>query len=257
MVASDTVKQSMKAKVNGMALNEGDFIKLTYTGRVGDDVFDTTEEEIAQEEAIYNPRAEYGPVTIRLGSHHVILGLEDELMKKEVGDEGDVEVPAEKGFGAHDEQLVRSVPVTQFQEKPKLGTRIEVEGRDGTVINIIGRRAVVDFNHPLAGKALDYHYAILEKVDEPVDQIQGLIKLYAGRSDINVTIADGTVELALPPAITYDRRWMVWRGTLIREIFEYYPEIRDVVMKETFPRPEQPGAAEAAETEEEITDTEE
>ena len=136
--------------------------------------------------------------------------------------------------------------------------RVEVEGNEGMVVDVIGRRAVVDFNHPLAGKTLQYSYTILEKVEDQVEQISGLIKLYSGRTDIGITIADGTVELALPPAITYDRRWMVWRGTLVRELFEYYPDIENVVMKETFPRPEKPEAApEIPEAEEETEETEE
>lgn len=226
-----------------MALQEGDFIRLRYTGRVGENIFDTTDEENAKEEGIYNPRAEYGPVTVRLGSHHIIIGLEDELIGKEVGAEGEVDVPPEKAFGAHEEEAVKSVPVTQFGEKPKRGMRIEVEGREGVVVDVIGRRAVVDFNHPLAGKTLNYSYAILEKVEDPVEQIKGLIKLFSGRTDIGISIADGTAELELPPAITYDRRWMVWRGTLVREIFENYSDINDVVMKETISRPEKPEAA--------------
>ncbi|MDN7012949.1 peptidylprolyl isomerase [Methanoculleus sp. FWC-SCC3] len=241
-----------------MALQEGDFIRLRYTGRVGENIFDTTDEENAKEEGIYNPRAEYGPVTVRLGSHHIIVGLEDELIGKEVGAEGEIDVPPEKAFGAHEDEAVKSVPVTQFREKPQRGMRIEVEGREGVVVDVIGRRAVVDFNHPLAGKTLNYSYAILEKVEEPVEQIKGLIKLFSGRTDIGISIAGGTAELELPPAITYDRRWMVWRGTLVREIFENYSEINDVVMKETISRPEKPvpevveaeEAPEPAETEE-------
>ncbi|WP_342770736.1 MULTISPECIES: peptidylprolyl isomerase [unclassified Methanoculleus] len=241
-----------------MALKEGDFVRLRYTGRVGENIFDTTDEEIAKEEGIYNPQAEYGPVTVRLGSHHVIVGLEDELIGKEVGAEGEVDVPPEKAFGAHEEEQVRSVPATQFREKPKRGIRVEVEGREGIVVDVIGRRAVVDFNHPLAGKTLHYSYAILEKVDDPVEQIAGLIKLFSGRTDIKISIADGVAELALPPAIMYDRRWLVWRGTLIREIFEYNPEIENVVMKETFPRPAKPEAApEVPGTEEETKEAEE
>jgi FKBP-type peptidyl-prolyl cis-trans isomerase SlyD len=224
-------------KVIGMALQEGDFIRLRYTGRAGENIFDTTDEENAKEEGIYNPRAEYGPVTVRLGSHHIIIGLEDELIGKEVGAEGVVDVPPEKAFGAHEEEGMKSVPTSQFREKPKRGTRIEVEGREGVVIDVIGKRAVVDFNHPLAGKTLTYSYAILEKVEDPVEQIQGLIKLFSGRTDIEIGIADGVAELALPPAIAYDRRWMVWRGTLVREIFENYPDINNVVMKETISRP--------------------
>ncbi|MDV2482325.1 peptidylprolyl isomerase [Methanoculleus sp. Wushi-C6] len=241
-----------------MALQEGDFIRLRYTGSFGENIFDTTDEERAKEEGIYNPRADYGPVTIRLGSHHVIVGLEDELMGKEVGAEGEVDVLPEKAFGAHENEEVRSVPVTQFREKARKGMRVEIEGREGLVVDIIGRRAVVDFNHPLAGKTLHYSYTIVEKVEDPIEQIKGLIKLYAGRSDIGITIAEGTAELALPAAITYDRRWMVWRGTLVREIFEYNPEVTNVVMKETFPRPATPAAAaeapEAEETAEETTE---
>lgn len=239
-----------------MALQEGDFIRLRYTGSFGENIFDTTDEDRAKEEGIYNPRADYGPVTIRLGSHHVIVGLEDELIGKEVGAEGEVDVSPEKAFGAHQDEEVRSVPATQFREKPRRGMRIEVEGREGLVVDVIGRRAVVDFNHPLAGKTLHYSYAVVEKVEDPVEQIKGLIKLYSGRSDIEITIADGTVELTLPAAITYDRRWMIWRGTLVREIFEYNPEVTNVVMKETFPRPAAPAAApEATEAEEAAEET--
>ncbi len=241
-----------------MAIQEGDFIKLNYTGSFGDNVFDTTSDEVAREEGIHNPQAEYGPVTIRIGSHHVIVGLEEALIGKEVGDEGDAEVPPEKAFGEHDESAVRSFPTSQFREKPQVGTRIEVENREGVVVNVIGRRAVVDFNHPLAGKTLTYHYKVEEKVEDPAEQIRGLIKLYTGRTDIEFTIADGTVEFLLPPAIAYDRRWMVWRGTLIREIFEWMEDINDIVMKETFKRPEKPAApAPVEEAPEETEETEE
>lgn len=222
-----------------MALQEGDFISLSYTGRAGENIFDTTEEEKAKEEGIYNPQAEYGPVIIRLGSRHVILGLEDELIGKEVGDEGEVDVSPEKAFGAHDDKHVKSVSVTQFNEKPVKGMRVKVDGNEGLVVDVIGRRAVVDFNHPLAGKTLRYSYSIHEKIEGLSEQIGGLIKLFSGRTDIGITIADGTIELALPPAIIYDRRWMVWRGTLVREIFEHYKEIDNVIMKETFSRPEE------------------
>ncbi len=195
-----------------MALQEGDFVRIRYTGRIGGDVFDTTDEEIAKEEDVYNQMAEYGPVTIRLGSHHILAGLEEELIGKEVGTEGEVEIPPEKAFGEHDENEVMSFPVTQFREKPEPGMRVSIEGREGMVISVIGRRAVVDFNH----------------------------RIFARRSDIDIRITDGTVELELPHDIIYDRRWMMWRGNLISEIFKYYPDINDIVMKETFTRPSSP-----------------
>lgn len=220
-----------------MALQEGDFVRIRYTGRIGGDVFDTTDEEIAKEEDVYNQMAEYGPVTIRLGSRHILAGLEEELIGKEVGTEGEVEIPPEKAFGEHDENEVMSFPVTQFREKPEPGMRVSIEGREGMVISVIGRRAVVDFNHPLAGKSVHYTYSIVEKVEDQAEQIRGLIRIFARRSDIDIRITDGTVELELPHDIIYDRRWMMWRGNLISEIFKYYPDINDIVMKETFTRP--------------------
>ena len=223
-----------------MALQEGDFVRIRYTGRIGGDVFDTTDEEIAKEEDIYNQMTEYGPVTIRLGSHHILAGLEEELIGKEVGTEGEVEIPPEKAFGEHDENEVRSFPVTQFREKPEPGMRVSIEGREGMVISVIGRRAVVDFNHPLAGKSVHYTYSIVEKVEDQAEQIRGLIRIFARRNDIDLRITDGTVELELPHDIIYDRRWMMWRGNLISEIFKYYPDINDIVMKETFTRPSSP-----------------
>ncbi|MBP7299669.1 MAG: FKBP-type peptidyl-prolyl cis-trans isomerase [Methanoculleus sp.] len=223
-----------------MAVQEGDFVRIRYTGRIGGDVFDTTDEEIAKEEDIYNQMAEYGPVTIRLGSRHILAGLEEELIGKEVGTEGEVEIPPEKAFGEHDENEVRSFPVTQFREKPEPGMRVSIEGREGMVISVIGRRAVVDFNHPLAGKSVHYTYSIVEKVEDQAEQIRGLIRIFARRSDIDIRITDGTVELELPHDIIYDRRWMMWRGNLVSEIFKYYPDINDIVMKETFTRPSSP-----------------
>jgi len=246
--------QILLSWVNGMVLQEGDFIRLMYTGRAGENIFDTTDEKDAMEGGIHNPQAEYGPATVRLGSHHVIIGLEDELIGKEVGTEGEIEVPPEKAFGAHDERYMSSYPTAKFQEKPKRGMRVKIDGDEGTIADVIGKRAVVDFNHPLAGKTLQYTYTILEKVEDPIEQIKGLIRLYSGRTDIGITIADGTIELALPPAIImYDRRWLTWRGTLIREIFEYYPDIENIVLKETFERPEEEEITpEVPDTEEEV-----
>ncbi|KUG20970.1 MAG: peptidylprolyl isomerase [Methanomicrobiaceae archaeon] len=223
-----------------MPIQEGDFIKISYTGRLGESVFDTTDADLAKEEGIHNPAALYGPITIRVGSRHVIPGLEEALIGKEIGYEGDTEVAPELGFGPHDESLVKSVPVTQFREKPKVGTRVEMDNREGVVVNVIGRRALVDFNHPLAGKTLHYHFAIEERVEDAQERIQGLIRLYAGRDDVEIAINGGTVEMLLPPGITYDRRWMLWRGRIVHEIFEYLDGIDEIIFKEAFRRPAQP-----------------
>ena len=65
-----------------MAITEGDYIKLEYTGSVDGIVFDSTSAEKAREAGIENPSAAYGPIMVRVGSGHVIPGLDDALTER-------------------------------------------------------------------------------------------------------------------------------------------------------------------------------
>ncbi|HII76173.1 MAG TPA: peptidylprolyl isomerase [Methanolinea sp.] len=221
-----------------MAIKVGDFIRISYTGRVDGKVFDTTDEDIAKDAGIFNPEASYGPVTIRVGSHHVILGLDEALDGKEIGEEGEVDVPPEKAFGPHEPTQVEAFNKNSFKDKPKKGMSIKVpEKGEGTVVDVIGNRVLIDFNHPLAGKPLSYSFRVEDIVEGAVEQMKGLIKLYAGR-DMDVSLNEGALTLHLPPGITYDRRWLLWRSRVIHEGFEHIPTIDEITLVETFARPE-------------------
>lgn len=221
-----------------MAIQVGDFIRLRYTGRVDGKVFDTTDEEVAKDAGIYNAEAGYGPVTIRVGSHHVILGLDEALEGKELGEEGETIVPPEKAFGPHDPERVEAFNKNSFKERPRKGMNIKVpEKGEGTVVDVIGNRVLIDFNHPLAGKTLSYTFRVEGIVEGAEEQVQGLIKLYAGR-DIEAGLENGILTLKLPAGITYDRRWLLWRSRIIHEAFEHIPGIDKIVLVETFMRPE-------------------
>jgi len=225
-----------------MPVAEGSFVRLSYTGRMGEKIFDTTDEAVAKEAGIHNPQAVYGPVLIRVGRRHVVVGLDDVIVGKEAGDEGTVDVPPEKAFGAVDEARVESVSLARFKEKPVIGQSVEIDNREGTVANILGRRVVVDFNHPFAGKTVTYWYRVEEVVESQPEQIRGLIQLYTQRT-MEVTVGDGVVTIHLPPAVMYDRRWLLWRSRVVQEIFEFYPEIGEIVLRESFKRQEKAGGA--------------
>jgi FKBP-type peptidyl-prolyl cis-trans isomerase SlyD len=221
-----------------MAIKEGDFIRLSYTGKVGDNVFDTTNEDKAKKAGIHNQSASYGPVTICVGQEHVILGLDEELAGKKAGAKGTVTVGPDKAFGQRDPKRVKSFPKSQFKEKPVRGmpVRLEEQG-EGTVVDVIGSKVIVDFNAPLAGQTLTYEYEIDEMVSEPLDQLKGLVRLYAGK-DMEIVIDDGKATVTLPPGIIYDRRWLLWRGRIIHEGFELINGISEIVLVEMFRKPE-------------------
>ena len=221
-----------------MSIKEGDFIRLTYTGSTNGRIFDTTDEAAAKSAGIHSPSAIYGPVTVCVGSKHVILGLDEEVAGKESGSTGTVTVAPEKGFGERDPKRLQSFPKSKFKEKPVRGMPVTIdEMGEGTVVDVIGARVIVDFNAPLAGMTLSYKYTIEEKVEAPLEQMKGLIRLYAGR-DIDASLEDGKVTINLPPGITYDRRWLLWRGRIIHEGFELIRDLAEITLIENFKRPE-------------------
>ncbi len=220
-----------------MPVKNGDFIRLIYTGATDGIVFDTTDEQTAKDAGIHNPQAAYGPVVIHVGSGHVVNGLDEALVEKEIKEEYTLELPPEKAFGLHDDSLLESLPVTKFKEDPVPGARVQVEGKEGIVVNRIGRRVVVDFNHPLAGKAVTYTYTILEMVESIEEQVKGLIRLYTQR-DMDVTHVEGVISITLPPGIQYDRRWLLWRGRVINDIFSMIENVQEITLLENFTRPQ-------------------
>lgn len=221
-----------------MAIKAGDFIRLNYTGKVGDNVFDTTHEDEAKKAGIHSKNAIYGPVTICVGQKHVIVGLDEELVGKKAGAEGTVTVGPAKAFGERDPKKIQSFPKNKFSEKPIRGMPVKMEEMgEGTVVDVIGSRVIVDFNAPLAGQTLTYSYKIEEQVTGPLDQFKGLVRLYAGR-DMEVAMDDSKVTVTLPPGINYDRRWLLWRGRIIHEGFEFIEGISEITLVETFKKPE-------------------
>jgi FKBP-type peptidyl-prolyl cis-trans isomerase SlyD len=219
-----------------MPVLEGDFITINYTGSIAGTIFDTTDEEVAKDAGIHNPEALYGPVTVRIGSHHVILGLDEALEGKEVGYEGEIDVGPDKAFGPRDQQKVEAFNKNAFKDKPRLGMNLKVDEKgEGVVVDIIGNRVLVDFNHPFAGKELHYWFRIESEVTVAEEKVNGLIRLYAGR-DMETAFADGVLTIALPPGINYDRRWVLWRSRVIGESLEHIPEIQEITLVETFKR---------------------
>ncbi|WP_421908190.1 FKBP-type peptidyl-prolyl cis-trans isomerase [Methanolacinia petrolearia] len=213
-----------------------DFVKINYTGSVDGNIFDKTYEKAAKEDGSYIEEKTYKPITICVGGNHVIPGLDEDLVDKEIGQEYEITIAPEKAYGERDDNLVKSVNVKDFKEKPTVGMRVTSEGRQGFVTNVIGSRAVVDFNHMLAGKTLQYKYTIEEVVEDPVEKAESVLDLFTGR-EFEATLEDGKLTIILPPGITYDQRWMMGKGMCVHQIFEYVDGIEEIELKETFKKP--------------------
>jgi len=128
-------------------------------------------------------------------------------------------------------------PLPSSRRSPAWGCRWSWRTARAQWRNIIGRRAIVDFNHPLAGKTITYSFQGGAHCRDHRGEDPGLIHLYTQR-EMEVKEEGSTITIFLPPAIIYDRRWLLWRSRVVQETFEVLPGCPDIVLQETFHRPE-------------------
>lgn len=206
-----------------MAIQKGDFIKLNYTGKFEDGrIFDTTDEELAKKEEIFNPRGLYGGDVVIVGAGHTIEGLDEDLEGKEAGYSGAISIPPEKAFGPSNPKLIETVSITKLQDRNVYpGMPVEIDGRRGVVSRVIGRRVTVDFNSPLAGKTVTYEYTIEKLLEGEEEKVQGLLALYTGMRDMEVEIADGVAKIYIPTNLTFNQRWLMAKNRVASELFKY------------------------------------
>jgi len=219
-----------------LAIEKGDFIKVSYTGKYDDEkLFDTTDKELAISNNIYNERGMYGGDVVIVGAGHTIVGLDEDFVGKDVGYSGSVEIPPEKAFGGRDLKLVESVSITKFKDrKAHEGLEVEIDGKRGVVTKVIGRRVRVDMNHPLAGKTVIYEYNIEKLLDDEVEKIQGLFSLYTGLQDLDVKVSNGTATIITPAMLSYNQRWLMSKGRVATEIIENVG-VEEVLYVEKYP----------------------
>lgn len=180
-------------------VQEGDFVRIDYNVRSTSDdrVVDTTRQDVAEEAGIDDDEYDFSPRIIVVGEGHVFPGVDDALIGSEVGDEGTVEIPAEDGFGEYDQEQVRTVSASKLDEENRRpGSQVQIDGDQGYVERVIGGRARVDFNHPLAGEDLEYEYEVVDVVEDDEEKAAGLLGMYL-QMEPELRIESETVEEAV------------------------------------------------------------
>jgi len=204
-----------------MTVENGDFIRIDYTESVDGQVIAATDKDVAAEKGIFSEEVIYGPHLIVVGAGQIVKGFEDDLIGKEIGYSGRVELPPESAFGLHDPRQIQIVPLNRFKEKkPVPGMRVSLDGRTGTVTRIIGRKVSIDMNHPLAGKTVVYDYKIVESVEDRTERLKALIKTFA-RMDLEAEIKDDVAVITAPWELSYYKEWLMIRRGLADMILQH------------------------------------
>ena len=107
------------------------------------------------------------PLTFVLGAQQVFPALESELLGLKIGDTKKIMLKPEDAYGPIVKEAFREVELEAVPAKFRfVGAVLGVQDPSGDVFpirvhQIEDKRAVLDFNHPLAGKALQFHVKVV------------------------------------------------------------------------------------------------
>jgi FKBP-type peptidyl-prolyl cis-trans isomerase 2 len=97
------------------------------------------------------------------GRKELLPALEQALVGMKPGETKRVELAADEAFGPYDEKRKRTVTRTELPQNLTPGTVLrDHEGQPFTVVQVTDNAAVLDYNHPLAGKRLVFDVKVLE-----------------------------------------------------------------------------------------------
>lgn len=216
---------------------------------------------MAEEAEIDVEGYEFEPRVVIVGAGHVFPEVDEALIGAEAGDEDTVEIPAVDAFGEYDEDEVRTVSANKIDEDDRYpGAQVTIDGDQGRLETIIGGRARVNFNHPLAGEDLEYEYEVLELVDDREEQASGLLGMYlqqapevwiqtdeveeeqvvesddddedAEPETETVTVEKDTLYIEATPQMTMNQQWMFSKQQIAQDIMQRL-DIDRVIVQET------------------------
>lgn len=135
------------------AIQDGSIVSIEYT--LTDDAGNVIDTNVGKE-----------PLTFIEGAGQIVKGLEKELIGLKTGDQKKVQVKPEDGYGMPDPKAFQEVPRDKIPpEGQKSGTMLMTKTPDGRALpmrvhEVKDKTVVVDLNHPLAGKTLNFDVKI-------------------------------------------------------------------------------------------------
>jgi len=143
------------AKKGGTAVvAEGKTVTVNYTLKVDGKVLDSSKGK--------------QPIQFTAGNHQMIVGFEKAVMGMKVGEKKSFKVSPEEGYGKKNPKARQNIPKSQLPPdiKPAPGMLLRAQDKDGrsrtvSIVEVKKDAVVIDFNHPLAGKTLNFDVEIV------------------------------------------------------------------------------------------------
>ena len=141
-----------------MKIVKGNKVKVEYEGKFEDGkVFDSS-----------NQGDNSRPLEFVVGSNQVISGFEDAVIGLKKGDQKEVIIESDEGYGDYDPSLKREIPKNIIPEghEVKPGMIIAIQTPEGhklpaRIVSVDKDNFTIDLNHPLAGKKLIFNIKVI------------------------------------------------------------------------------------------------
>ena len=135
----------------------GDLVRVHYVGTTDGERFDSSYD-----------RGE--PLEFTIGTRQVVAGFENGVLGMSPGESKTIDIPSSLAYGPHNPDMMIEEQVSALPSGVEVG--LVLVGQDGsgqqlrfTVTAIRGNTAVLDANHPLAGKRLTFDLELVEIVE--------------------------------------------------------------------------------------------
>lgn len=143
------------------AIKNGDKVSVHYRGTLDDGTeFDNSYD-----------RGE--TLTFEVGVGQMIKGFDSGVVGMTVGETKTIKITADEAYGQRQPEAVQSIPKTSFPENFQfiIGQQVQGTGPNGENISAVliseeEETATLDFNHPLAGKDLNFSVELVEILND-------------------------------------------------------------------------------------------
>lgn len=146
------------------SVSTGQVVSVHYTG-----TFDNGEQ--------FDSSHDREALTFQVGGGQMISGFDAAVVGMSVGETKNITLSPTEAYGETLPQLVQQVPLEQFPEgfQFEVGATVQGEAENGqpvfaSIVDVLDDSIVLDFNHPLAGKSLNFEIELLTVGDTPTTQ---------------------------------------------------------------------------------------
>ncbi|MFL2974299.1 MAG: peptidylprolyl isomerase [Candidatus Thalassarchaeaceae archaeon] len=146
-----------------MKIEKDKVVTVHYTGTFpnSDEIFDSSKDR--------------EPMEFLVGHNNMIMGFEQELLGAQKGEKRDFTLIPEQAYGHRNEDAIQEMPKDQFPPDLEVGMMFQAQSDQGpmqfSINEILEETVKIDFNHPMAGKTLQFSVDVISIRDATEEEI--------------------------------------------------------------------------------------